>query len=246
MNSSSSGKNPEGFLTGKGFYIVLFLCAAVIGVSAWVMATGNEAMKKSETTGIAGGSHRVETVIAPAAEGSDWIDESEIAPPELRTDALAEPTEEEPVEVEEKAEAETPAAPVVYVWPVLGEIERPYTVSALAYDVTMRDWRTHKGVDIACEEGARVLASRGGQVASIANDGLYGTVLTIDHGDGMRSVYANLAEETAVRAGEWVDAGVEIGTVGHSALCEVGQDAHLHFELRRSGACVDPCAYLPA
>ena len=45
MNSSSSGKSPEKFLTGKGFYIVLFLCAAVIGVSAWVMATGNEAMK---------------------------------------------------------------------------------------------------------------------------------------------------------------------------------------------------------
>ena len=48
MNSSSSGKSPEKFLTGKGFYIVLFLCAAVIGVSAWVMATGNEAMKKAE------------------------------------------------------------------------------------------------------------------------------------------------------------------------------------------------------
>ena len=79
MNSSSSGKSPERFLTGKGFYIVLFLCAAVIGVSAWVMATGNEAMKKSENSDDIVGSHRVETVIAPAAEGSDWIDESEIA-----------------------------------------------------------------------------------------------------------------------------------------------------------------------
>ena len=87
MNSSSSGKSPEKFLTGKGFYIVLFLCAAVIGVSAWVMATGNEAMKKTESTDSVIGSHRVETVIAPAAEGSDWIDESEIAPPELRADS---------------------------------------------------------------------------------------------------------------------------------------------------------------
>ena len=30
MNSNSSGHGLEGFLTGKGFYIVLFLCAAVI------------------------------------------------------------------------------------------------------------------------------------------------------------------------------------------------------------------------
>ncbi len=246
MNSSSSGKSPERFLTGKGFYIVLFLCAAVIGVSAWVMATGNEAMRKSEQDALIGGNHRVETVIAPAAEGSDWIDESEIAPPELRADALAEPTPEEPEEGVEASAGAAPAAPAVYVWPVLGEIEREYSVSALAYDATMRDWRTHRGVDIACPEGASVLASRGGQVVSIVDDGLYGTVLTIDHGDGMRSVYANLAEETAVSEGEWVDAGVTIGTIGRSALCEIAQEPHLHFELRQSGACVDPTVFLPS
>ncbi len=44
MSSKSSGKKLEGFFTGKGFYIVLFLCAAVIGVSAWMMAAGNETM----------------------------------------------------------------------------------------------------------------------------------------------------------------------------------------------------------
>ena len=38
MSSNSSGKRLEGFFTGKGFYIVLFLCAAVIGVSAWMLA----------------------------------------------------------------------------------------------------------------------------------------------------------------------------------------------------------------
>ena len=45
MSSNSSGKKLEGFFTGKGFYIVLFLCAAVIGVSAWMMAAGDVAMK---------------------------------------------------------------------------------------------------------------------------------------------------------------------------------------------------------
>jgi hypothetical protein len=42
MNSSSSGEWLERFLTGKGFYIVLFLCAAVIGGSAWMLAVGGE------------------------------------------------------------------------------------------------------------------------------------------------------------------------------------------------------------
>ena len=242
MNSSSSGNSPERFLTGKGFYIVLFLCAAVIGVSAWVMAAGNEAMKKSETSDPLGGSRRVETVIAPAAEGSDWIDESEIAPPETRADAPAEPAAEE----KQRTTGLSAPAAAVYVWPVQGEVERSYTVGALAYDVTMRDWRTHSGVDILCDEGAQVLAACSGQVVSIERDGLYGTGLTIDHGDGMRSVYANLAEETAVSALEWVETGAAIGTVGRSALCEVAQRPHLHFELRRNGACIDPAAYLPA
>ena len=239
MNSSSSDRKSEGFFTGKGFYIVLFLCAAVIGVSAWVMATGNEAMKESEISDMIGGSHRVETVIAPASD--DWIDETELAPPEIRSEAPAEPEVEQPEEAPASA-----SAPAVYVWPVLGEITREYSVSALRYDETMRDWRTHRGIDIACDSGAKVLATRGGKVESVVSDGLYGTMVTIDHGDGMRSVYANLDAETAVKAGEWVDTGVLLGTVGASALCEIGQPTHLHFEMRLNGALVDPAAYLSA
>ena len=242
MNSSSSDRKSEGFFTGKGFYIVLFLCAAVIGVSAWVMATGNEAMNQSELTEVMGGSHRVETVIAPAPENSGRIDETELAPPEIRSEEPAEPVIEAPAEPASTAVS----APAVYVWPVLGEVAREYSVAALHYDETMRDWRTHRGIDIACENGAKVLATRGGKVESVVSDGLYGTMVTIDHGDGMRSVYANLSPETAVKAGEWVDAGVLLGTVGTSALCEVAQASHLHFELRLNGACVDPTVYLSA
>ena len=238
MNSSSSGKSSERFFMGKGFYIVLFLCAAVIGVSAWVMATGNEAMKQSDLTDVMGENHRVETVIAPSSEKNDWIDETQLAPPEIREQSPSEPAEE--------LEKQKPAAAApVYVWPLAGEIERGYSVSTLHFDTTMRDWRTHSGIDIAAEEGKTVVAVRGGQIALVENDSLYGTVVTIDHGDGMSSVYANLAEETPISAGEWVDAGVVIGTVGHSALGESSQEPHLHFELKRSGASVDPTVYLP-
>ena len=50
MSSNSSGKRLEGFFTGKGFYIVLFLCVAVIGVSAWMMAAGNGTMAEDALT----------------------------------------------------------------------------------------------------------------------------------------------------------------------------------------------------
>ena len=36
MDSKKSfGKKLEHFIEGRGFYIVLVLCAAIIGVSAW-------------------------------------------------------------------------------------------------------------------------------------------------------------------------------------------------------------------
>ena len=64
MHSSSSGGRLEGFMTGKGFYIVLFLCAAVIGLSAWMMAAGNEAMEEARSFGDVGlNERRIETVI---------------------------------------------------------------------------------------------------------------------------------------------------------------------------------------
>ena len=244
MNSSSSGKRPEGSLTGKGFYIVLFLCAAVIGVSAWVMAAGNGTMQNENSLDGYGGEHRVEMVIAPAPEDSGRIDETEFAPPEIGSETMAMP-DESASDDPQSVPAAVRTASVSYIWPTAGVIERDYSVAELKFDQTMQDWRTHGGIDIAAEEGSSVVAVRGGRIESVVNDSLLGTVLTIDHGDGIRSVYANLAPETSVRPGEWVDPGVPIGTVGHSALCEIGQNGHLHFEMRANGAAVDPMAYLP-
>ena len=50
-------------------------------------------------------------------------------------------------------------APASYVWPVYGQIERPYAMTELVYDKTMADWRTHDGIDIESTLGTQVLAA---------------------------------------------------------------------------------------
>ena len=110
----------------------------------------------------------------------------------------------------------------------------------------MRDWRTHDGLDVMAELGSTVVAAREGTVESIVADALYGTVLTIDHGDGIKTVYANLADVPAVNVGDWVEAGATIGSVGTTAICEIGQGTHLHFAVTVDGVYVDPLEYLPA
>ena len=243
MNSRSSGGKLEEFFNGKGFYIVLFLCAAVIGASAWMMAAGDRAMKeeisvmKQDVP-----SERVETIIVPpVAEETLPV---QVTLPE-ETAQETEPEAEAP-EAEAVWSETVPMSSPLYLWPVSGTVERRHDLEVLHYDVTMQDWRTHAGIDIAAPLGSPVNAAHAGSVVQIAQDDLYGTVVTVDHGDGMASVYANLAEEPAVAVGDWAEPGSVIGAVGSSALCEVGQEGHLHFALTVNGAAVDPLSYLPA
>lgn len=255
MSSNSSGKKLERFFTGKGFYIVLFLCAAVIGVSAYMMAAGNETMAKDVVTNddtSVYSSKRVETVIIPptSAVDTDTADAGS-AVPAMKDDAA--PTDDtaaqtpESVDTFAKGEAEAEAeAPVAWLWPVSGSVERGHSETKLTYDVTLRDWRTHSGIDIDAPMGSTVTATRGGIVESVMTDDLYGTVITINHGDGTKAVYANLAPELAVAVNDTVESGYVIGAVGASALAEVGQESHLHFAVTVNGQNVDPLALLSA
>ena len=249
MNSRGSGKKLEGFFTGKGFYIVLFLCAAVIGVSAWMMATGNETMENDpvRNNSVNLDDKRVETVIVPAQSGTAETGALEADAPEVNTEGLAENAEVQDSEavaaVEEQPVVE--AAAPIYVWPVAGQVERAHSSDTLSYDQTLRDWRTHEGIDIIAELGAPVVAAHSGSVESIVQDSLYGTVVTVSHGDGTRTIYANLAENPPVNVGDWIDCGTTIGSVGSTALCEISQTSHLHCAITVNGTAADPMDYLP-
>ena len=245
MSSYSSGKRLERFFAGKGFYIVLFLCAAVIGVSAWIMADGNETMDKNSLAGI--GETRVETIVIPAQQ--DVEEEAlPVQAPEFVNEGIVQTDakpENDSVQVWREGDVMEVAAPV-YAWPVSGQVERSHSMEALAYDVTLSDWRTHDGIDIMAELGSEVKAAHCGSVESIENDDLYGITVVVSHGDGTRSVYSNLAESLAVSVGDWVEPGMLIGTIGGSALCEIGQASHLHFAISVDGKSVNPLNYLPA
>lgn len=89
-------------------------------------------------------------------------------------------------------------------------------------------------------------AASDGTVESITQDDLYGTTVTIDHGNGLKSTYSNLADKPTVKQGDSVGAGDVIGSVGATALCEVGQGSHVHIAMSKDGNSVDPTKYLPS
>ena len=100
--------------------------------------------------------------------------------------------------------------------------------------------RFHAGLDLPAPYGARVRASRRGRVVKAGwNNGGYGYLIVIRHRRDVRTMYAHLSR-IGVRRGERVFAGQRIGRVGASGEAT---GPHLHFEVRRRGAAVDP---LPA
>ena len=98
----------------------------------------------------------------------------------------------------------------------------------------------HRGLDLACPSGTKVYAYSGGKVEKSAYHYSYGNYVLIDHGGGLATLYAHMANRL-VSAGDYVEAGQQIGAVG---LTGSTSGYHLHFEVRLNGSLTDPTPYL--
>ena len=140
--------------------------------------------------------------------------------------------------------AKTEKAKFVLEMPHSGEVIAPCSVDELLYSETMKDWRTHNGIDIAAKLGDQVKAAESGVVSKVFKDDLLGVVVTIDHENGILSNYANLQSEDFIKVGTKVKKGDIIGGVGKSGALEETLSEHLHFEVVSNGEYKDPKDFL--
>lgn len=131
-----------------------------------------------------------------------------------------------------------------FVSPVSGEIIKDYAEDTLVYSKTLDEWGTHFGIDIKASKTTIVKASEKGVIEKINTDPRYGNSITINHGNGFKTVYSSLLVSDFFEVGEEVEKGDSIGTVGDSASFEIADDAHLHFEMYKDGVNVNPTLYL--
>jgi septal ring factor EnvC (AmiA/AmiB activator) len=95
------------------------------------------------------------------------------------------------------------------------------------------------GINIAAAKGTVVKAAEDGTVSLVSWLPSYGTIVIVEHGDGYRTVYANLAAAYVSR-GTDVRAGQRIGAVGESTDGEF-----LHFEVWKEQNRMNPVTVLP-
>ena len=136
--------------------------------------------------------------------------------------------------------------PVTFIIPVEnGTLSKGYSETTLAWNATLRQWETHMALDFTAASGSRVLAAYEGTVESVADTILDGTVITITHKDGLKTIYKSLDNSVLVEEGQSVTTGQPIGTISASQIVEKKQGAHLHFEVTLDGEEVDPVSYMP-
>ncbi len=125
----------------------------------------------------------------------------------------------------------TAAKPSCYPWPLNGSITKHYGGRHDAF---------HHGLDIAAPTGTPIAAVDGGRVTWAGWKSIYGLCVTIDHGQGRKTLYGH-ASELLVQKGNIVTAGqiiAKIGSTGRST------GPHLHLEIYDNGKTVDPLAFL--
>ena len=102
-------------------------------------------------------------------------------------------------------------------------------------------WGTqHRGIDIARPSNRTIKATDNGVVTFTGWDGSYGNKVVIDHNNGYETTYAHLSSIN-VSVGQVVEQGSNIGIMGSTGN---STGIHLHFEVRKNGALVDPLSVL--
>jgi murein DD-endopeptidase MepM/ murein hydrolase activator NlpD len=98
----------------------------------------------------------------------------------------------------------------------------------------------HYGIDFTAPTGTDVYATGDGTVEKIEQSQRgYGNCVIIDHGYGMKTIYAHL-HGFKVRQGQKVKRGDVIAFVGNTGL---STSPHLHYEVLRNNEKINPINY---
>ena len=227
----SDNKHTGGF-GGKGYYIALIACAAVIGITGYVYQTNVREPQQVMVT-------EAQDVL-PEQIPAGTMTAEDI--PVIATQEASEATR--PARTEVPSTEATAGKKRKVVAPVAGDAIYGYAMEALSYNQTTRDWRVHNGIDLAAEEGTPVMAASDGTVQATFEDDSLGHTVIIRHEGGYTTRYSSLREDLTVSAGDKVEAGEVIGYAGATALVETAMGSHVHFSVTCQGSPMDPADFL--
>ena len=134
---------------------------------------------------------------------------------------------------------------IVFDMPIrTGSVIKDYVGASVVYNQTLGLYTGHKAIDFGAEEGSQVYCVYNGVIESIEISKVNGTTVTVDHGNGLKTVYNSIEAGDNLVEGATVLKGDVLGTVSTNNKTESLDGAHLHFEVLENGSKVDPNKYL--
>ncbi|MDR3698765.1 MAG: M23 family metallopeptidase [Candidatus Sulfopaludibacter sp.] len=131
----------------------------------------------------------------------------------------------------------TPSDAQPNLWPVEGRLIGAF---GRRTDPFSGEGAMHMGVDIGAPTGTPVRATADGVVVYAQMESGYGKLIRVEHGNGVETYYAHLSQYY-VNVGQDVHRGEVIGAVGSTGRVTA---PHLHYEVRRAGAPMNPAHFL--
>ncbi|MCH5197687.1 MAG: M23 family metallopeptidase [Oscillospiraceae bacterium] len=242
MINDQNREELKKMLRGRALYIALGVCVLAAGIISYTSVSSNFKKQVSISTTEPISTHinindRVlpdETTLDP-----EPVEETTEAP-QSEAPSVTEPSSQAVFDnFADPLESETKTEEISFSLPLSTSMSKDYSMGIPVFSETMKDYRTHNGIDFVAEKGMGVKSIAEGKVIEVSADPLWGNSVYIDHGQGIVSKISGLADEGIIANGAEVYSDTVIGVVGEIPV-ENADGSHIHFEIRVDNKIADP------
>jgi len=220
------------FLRKNITFLLVFILVFTITTTLFIGCTDNTSDNPSSSS---------ESVLTPDNSSTDNEDSSSSEENTEQEEQIPQQPTETPNNppVEEKEPVK-----VYFICPVeYTSFGLDYNDNGLVFNQYLKQWVSHKGIDLITESGIQVKSMFNGVVLDIQEKSTLGYMIKIDHGENTIITYSSLSS-CLVAVGQTVNQNDIIGVVGITHPEEIGYGEHLHLEIVVDNVFVNPTPYI--
>ncbi len=240
MVMDENKKTKKNRFKSKSFYLVAGLCILAAGTGIWgaILTSGNTGPSVGTTTPrstIDWENYGGRTL--PTEDAQVNIPATNI--PDDRGSVTTSKQQQSTTVVTTTQDTKNMPYTGSFALPMGTDILKDYSQGEMVRSKTMGDWRLHNGIDFRGAAGNDIAAIQNGTVKKVYTDPLWGTVVEIQHGNGLLAKYCGLQQNSAPTVGKAVKQYDVVGKLGTIPI-EQADEPHLHLEITVNGKIVDP------